>query len=488
MPLLNRTYGYSQFKQEIKIETKRSSLMDKLEFRMPGERVLRIPLIVPKPTTPLSSTLLLVYIFGGLITLGAILLTFPISSASGHFTSPINAIFTATSAVCVTGLVVVDTGAYWSGFGQGVLLALFLLGGFGFIVGATILLATIGGRFSLRDKLLITESMGHDQLQGVVGVVVRIAIITLVLEIAGALILYLRGLAAGGTGMSFWTAFFHSVSALNNCGMDILGSSSRSFYQSDAVIMLTTAVLVIIGSTGYFVFADLVKKRSFVRLALETKIILVTTGSLLVLGILFYLIAESSNPATLGPLSAPQRILVAFFQSVTPRTAGFSAIDVGGLTQISLFFTMFLMFIGGAAGTVSGGSKVNTLGVLVVTVLNVVRGRENIQAFGRQIARQTVYRALALVLFYLFLVGIFVALLSSTERFPIDKIFFEAFSAVGTVGLSTGITPHLSVAGKVIIVFAMFIGRLMPLSFMVFLAHRKRPVDIGYPTETIRLG
>ncbi len=471
------------------VETQSGSLTDKLVFRMPGAHVLRVPLIIPKPTTPLSTILLLVYVFAGLILLGSILLTFPLSSTSGHFTSPINTIFTATSAVCVTGLVVVDTGTYWSTFGQVVLLVLFQLGGFGFIVGTTLVLITVGGRFGLRDRLLVTESIGYDQLGGVASVVTRVAIFSLVIEAVGVAIFYLRWLAAGASGMSLWTAIFHSVSAFNNCGMDLFGRfSSLSIYYNDAITLLATALLVILGGTGYFVFADLVKKRSFTKLALDTKIVLVTTGSLLVLGTIFYLIAESANPATMGPLTFFQKILNSFFQSVTPRTAGFSAIDVGGLKQISLLFTMFLMFIGGASASTAGGVKVNTLGVLVTTLVNVVRGKESIEAFGRQLTMQTVYRALSLCLFYLGIVGIFVTLLTITEKFPIDNILFETFSAMGTVGLSTGITPDLSIAGRMIIIFAMFIGRLAPLGFIVFLTHRRQPVDMGYPHENIRLG
>ncbi|MDO8567955.1 MAG: potassium transporter TrkG [Dehalococcoidales bacterium] len=456
---------------------------------MPGKRVLRVPLVPPKPTTPLSSIVWLVYVFGGLIGLGSILLTLPVSSASGHFTTPLNAIFTATSAVSITGLVVVDTGTYWSTFGQGVLLALIQIGGFGFIVGATLTLMAIGGRFSLRDKLLITESMGFNELGGVIGIVVRIAIFSVAAEAVGSAIFYFRWFSAGGSEPSLWTAIFHSVSAFNNSGMDLFGNfSSLSGFRSDAITLLTTALIIILGSTGYIVFADLARKRSFVRLTLDTKIVLVTTGSLLALGTLFYLIAEYSNSATLGPFSFPDKISVAFFQSTSPRTAGFSAIDMGSLKQISLFFTMLLMFIGGTAGSVSGGVKVNTIGVLVATVLSVVKGRENIEAFGRQLARQTVYRALSIFLFYLGVVGVVVTLLSITEKLPIDKLLFESFSALGTVGLSTGITPDLSIAGRIIISFAMIIGRLAPLSFMVFLLHRRQPVDISYPHETIRFG
>lgn len=464
-------------------------MVDKLVFRVPGIRALRIPFAIPKPNNPLSTTLFLVYGFAGLIALGAILLILPVSSSSGHFTPPLDALFTATSAVCVTGLVVVDTGTYWSTFGQGVLLALFQIGGLGFITGATLLLLAIGGKFGLKERLVISESMGLDRLGGVLGVVAKVAIFSLTVEGIGAAIFYFRWLAAGDTETSLWTAVFHAVSAFNNCGMDIFGNfKSLSAYQGDAIILLSTAFLVILGGISYVVVADLFRNRGFIKLSLDSKIVLVATLSLLILGTLFYLAAEYSEPLTLGQLSFPEKILVAFFQSVTPRTAGFTAVDVGSIRQVTLFFTMVLMFIGGAAGSTAGGVKVNTLGVLAVTVRSLVRGRGNIEVFGRQLTKDNVFRAVTLSFFYLGSVGIVALALSITETFPFDNILFETFSALGTVGLTTGITPDLSIAGRLIIIIAMFAGRLGPIALMATLVRREQPADMDYPRETIRLG
>jgi trk system potassium uptake protein len=468
---------------------KSSPKTDPLVFRKPKPRALRISIRIPRPSSPLSSALLLSYGFIALILLGTFLLVLPVSSASGQFTHPVDALFTATSAVCVTGLVVVETGAYWSASGQAVLLILFQIGGLGFIMGATLLLLAIGGRFGLKERLVISESMGLDQLGGALGIVTKVAVFALAVEAAGALILYFYWASTGSTTTSLWTAVFHAVSAFNNCGMDIFGNfNSLSAYQGDAVVLLVSALLIILGSTGYFIFADVIKKRSFVKLAFESKIVLVTSGSLIVLGTLFYLAAEFSGPATLGNVPLFQKILGAFFLSVSTRTAGFSTFDLGALSQIALFFTMFLMFIGGAAGSVSGGAKVNTLGVLAITVLNIIRGKDNIEAFGRQLTRQTVFRALTLFVIYLGTAAIIVIVLSMTEAFPIEDLLFETFSALGTVGLSTGITPDLSIAGRFIIIAAMFIGRLGPLALMAFLVHRKQPTALEYPYESIRLG
>lgn len=463
--------------------------MDKLEFRNVGIAKLKIPIAISKPNTPLSSTILLVYGFIGLILLGAILLIMPFSSSSGHFTSPINALFTATSAVCVTGLVVVDTGTYWSTFGQVVILILIQIGGFGFITGATILLAIISGGFQLKDKAVISDAVGLDQLGGLIGVVTKLSIFTLIIEIVGALLFYVCWLLDGNTITNFWTALFHSVSAFNNSGMDILGNfKSLMDYQGNSSVLFITAVLVIAGSTSYIVLADVVRNRRFIKLSLDTKIVLVTTLSLLIIGTLFYFIAEFSNQETLGQLSFPQKIMGAFFLSVTPRTAGFANVNIGALQQVSLLFTMFLMFIGGAAGSTAGGIKVNTFGVLVITVINVIKGKDSIEAFGRQITKQTVFRALVIPICYLLALFFIVILLSITETFPVDNILFETFSALSTVGLSTGITPDLSIMGRLIITLAMFIGRLGPLALMAFLVRRHQPTDVEYPHETIRFG
>jgi trk system potassium uptake protein TrkH len=467
---------------------KDSSKVGQLVFRLPRVRALRLIFRIPRPTNPLSSSLLLAYGFAALIILGALILMLPVSSASGDITHPVDALFTATSAVCVTGLVVVDTGTHWSGFGQGLLLVLFQIGGLGYIMGATLLLLAIGGRFGLKERMVISESMGVDRIGGALGIVTKVAVFALLTEAIGAIILYLYW-ASTGEQSPLWTAIFHAVSAFNNCGMDIFGDfRSLSAFQNDALVLLVTALLIIIGSTGYVVFADVIGKRSFKKLALESKIVLVATGSLLVLGILFYLIAEYSNPGTLGQVAFFQKVMGAFFLSTSTRTAGFSSFDIGALSKISLLFTMLLMIIGGAAGSTAGGVKINTLGVIGVTVLSIIRGKDNAEAFGRQLTRQTIYRAMTLLLLYLLTAGIIVVILYIIEDFPLQNILFETFSAMSTVGLSTGITPDLSMGGKIIVVMAMFIGRLGPLALMALLVHRKQPVALEYPYESIRLG
>jgi trk system potassium uptake protein len=462
---------------------------DKLVFRLPQIPALRLPFVIPRPTTPLSSTILLAYGFFGLMILGAGLLMLPWSSASGQFTSPIDAFFTATSAVCVTGLVVVDTGTYWSAFGQGVLFALFQIGGFGFITGATLLLFAINRRFGLRERLLITESLGLDRLGGLMGVVVRLAVFSLGIEALGTLVLYTRWEATADPGSSLWRAIFVSASAFNNCGMGLFGNfRSLTGYQGDAIILLTSAFLIILGSTGYIVIADYIRSRRFSKLSLESKLVSFITLCLLLFGALFYFVMELSNQATLGSIPFPQNLIVAFFQSATARTAGFTAVDIGSLKQVTLFFTMLLMFVGGTAGSTAGGVKVNTIGVLALTVISMIKGKRNVNAFDRQLTRDTIYRAIVIFFAFLGTVCVFALALSITEAFSFDKILFESFSALGTVGLSTGITPYLSWTGRFIVIIAMFLGKLGPLALMAFLVHHRQPVDIDYPRETIRLG
>lgn len=427
--------------------------------------------------------------FAAMIVLGALLLMLPVSSRSGQFTPFVDALFTATSAVCVTGLVVLDTGTHWSPFGQGVILALFQIGGFGFMTSTTLLMMAIGRRIGLRERLLIGEAMGVSRPGGLVRIVRRIAIFTFLAEGIGVIVLFPRFLADSPPVTALWRAVFHSVSAFNNAGFDILGNfRSLQGYAGDNVLVGAVAILIILGGISYLVVDDMLVTRSLKRLSTDSKVVLVTTLSLLTLGTLAILLAEWSKPATIGGLSLPQRLLGAFFQSATSRSAGFSVVDVGKMAELSLFFTMFLMFVGGASGSTTGGIKVGTFAVLVITALSTLRGKEYTGAFGREFIDQNIHRALALVMFYLGLIGAAVLALSITEQFGLVNLLFEATSALGTVGLSTGITPELSAAGRLIITASMFVGRLGPLALVSALVQRQRPAEYRYPKAMVRIG
>ncbi len=467
-------------------------------FRRPADRIYRVPrprpwrvrtTVLPKYKTGTSLSLRLIYGFLGLITGGAILLMLPMSSASGQFTSPVDAFFTATSAVCVTGLVVLDTGTYWSSFGQVVILALIQIGGFGFMTSATLLLLAFGRRIGLRERLLIGESIGLAQLGGLVRIVRRMALFTLFVEGIGAAIFFYRFSAENPLRVAAWKSVFHSISAFNNAGFDIFGNfQSLTNYRGDFLVVLATAALIFLGGISFMVVADVFKTRSLTKLSLDSKLVLSTTVALLVAGTVVILLTEFIEPAAFGTIPLPQKVLTAFFQSVTARTAGFTVIHVGSLTPYALFFTMFLMFVGGGAGSTAGGIKVNTFGMIAATIWSTIKGREHAEAFGREFSIQQLHRAMAVIMLSLGLVALSAFLLSVHEDFSFISVLFETVSAFGTVGLSTGITPHLSTAGRLIITATMFIGRLGPLALSLALLQRQKPSVYRYPEESVRIG
>lgn len=467
-------------------------------MRRPGDKVFRVRRVkawrfplppVPKPRVSGLSPLILIYGFAVIIALGTLLLILPPSSKTGQFTSPVDALFTATSAVCVTGLVVVDTGTYWSSFGQAVILALIQIGGFGFMTSVTLFLLVLRRRIGLRERLLVGESMGLTRLGGLVRLVRRIAIFTILVEVIGTMLFYIRFSAESPPGTAAGKSIFQAVSAFNNAGFDIFGNfRSLSDYQGDAWVVLVTAALVFLGGISFLVVEDMLKTRSLARLSLDSKLVLSTTILLLAFGAIVILLAEFNDPDTLGVLSLPQKLLNAFFQSVTARTAGFSTINMANVADYALFFTMLLMFIGGASGSTAGGIKVNTFGMLMATIWSTIRGREHAGAFGREFTTQQIHRALTVVTLSLGLLAIVVFFLTITEEFKFLDLLFETVSAFGTVGLSTGITPDLSTAGRFIIAATMFVGRLGPLALALSLIQRQQPSTYRYPQEMVRIG
>lgn len=469
-------------------------------MRRPGDKIYRPPGYGPRtwhillpgmqhPKTGPLPSLLLVYGFIGLIVVGTVLLLLPAANDSGQYTTPINALFTATSAVCVTGLVVVDTASYWSPFGQAVIFVLIQLGGFGFMTSATLFLQAFRRKIGLRERLLIKESLGLSRLGGVIRIVRRMALFTIMVEATGALVFFIYFSRSMPAEKAIWTSVFQSVSAFNNAGFDLFGNFlSLSEYHSVPLVVLTTAFLIILGGISFFLVSDIALNRRWVRFSLDTKLILTTTGALLVLGTIAILLTEFNDPYTLGQMSLGDKILNAFFQSATARTAGFSTINIAYLADYALFFIILLMFIGGASGSTAGGIKVNTLGLLIATIWSQIRGKEHAGAFGREFHVQQVYRALAIIMVAIFLIGLVVFILTITERYDFLSLFFETVSAFGTVGLSTGITPGLSVVGRIMIILTMFTGRLGPLALALALVQRQRPATYQYPEESIRIG
>ena len=473
------------------------------EGRRPGDRRVRVQrtrpeeftITAPKPlrhAPPPAVSLLL--LFAILITVGTFLLMLPIASASGEATRFIDAFFTATSASCVTGLVVLDTASHWSPFGQVVIMLLIQLGGFGIMAGSTLLLFLFLRRTTLRDRVLVQESLGGTHLGTVTTLVKRIAIFTIVCELIGAVILSIAFMAGPEAGpqwhpMGIWWGVFHSISAFNNAGFDLTGGfQSLIPFRDDWVVLSTHGVLLVLGGLGFAIVGDVVARRRWSRMALETKLVISTTIALLVGGAVLIGLIEWTNPATLGAMPAEQRVLNAFFESATLRTAGFTALDTGALLESTLFVVMALMFIGGASGSTAGGIKVNTFAVLVTAIISTVKGEPSATAFGRRIKHAIVYRALAVLMLamgFVFLTGLGLTL---TTDATFVQTLFEAVSAFGTVGASTGITPDLSDPARLITSFAMFVGRLGPLTLVLALAARAHPVSYRPAVESVRIG
>ena len=355
-----------------------------------------------------NATRLVALSFGGIILLGTLLLSLPISTRSGESVGLFTALFTATSATCVTGLVMVDTCQTWSFFGQAVILLLIQLGGLGFMTVITVISLVSHRRIGLSERLVMVSTLNLNELDGVVRVVRHALMGTAFFELCGTLLLSIRMIPRFGLFRGLWHALFHSVSAFCNAGFDLQGIdtgafSSLSGFADDPVVLLTTAALVIIGGLGFFVWEDILKNRCWKKLTIYSKLVLSITLFLLVGGTLFFLGAEWSNPATLGPMTVGEKCLNAFFQSMTLRTAGFNVIDQGAMTDNSIVMSCILMLIGGSSGSTAGGLKTVTVWVLVMVVASGLRGRENIVFRGRTLPTQRALNAVSLFLMVSFL-------------------------------------------------------------------------------------
>ncbi len=466
--------------------------------RKPGDRVFRVSRIEPwrvlipvgnekKSSQPTLRNL--VYGFAGMIALGTILLMMPFAAESGQFTSPINAFFTAASSVCVTGLTVVDTANYWNIFGEFIIMLLIQFGGFGYMAVTTFFLVSLGRKIGLREKLLVGESIGLAQIGDVSKLIKNLVLFTLLVELVGAAILFSQFYPVYSLDEAIWRSVFHAVSAFNNAGFDLMGSAgSMSAYHSNPLVLLTIVGLVIVGGLSFLVIQDIFRSRKSMRFAIDTKMVLTVTIILLVFGTIIVMATEIANPDTLGNLSFPDKLMNAFFHCVVSRTAGFYSFDIGSMAPYALFFTMLLMFIGGASGSTAGGIKVGTFGIVFATMLCAIRGKEHPGAFGREFMESQVYRALAVVMLSIGVVVIVVFLLTMIEDFEFLPLAFESVSAFGTVGLSTGITPDLSVAGKILIALTMFAGRLGPLTLILTMVKSQKVTTYRYPKEIIRIG
>ncbi len=430
-----------------------------------------------------------------LIILGGLLLALPSASAAGESIGLGNGLFTATSAVCVTGLVTVDTGTTFSLFGQIVLLCLFQVGGLGFMIFATLIMAALGRRITLQDRMLIRESMNIATLSGLVRLTAWYGLLAAGIEAFGALLLATRFVPLWGWSKGLWYSIWHAVSAFCNAGFDLFGSfGSLTGFADDPVVLLTVATLIILGGIGFAVMLDLLNHRfCFSKLTLHTRIVLVMTGLLLLTGTLFYALAEWQNPLTLGQVDgAGSKLTNAFFQSVTMRTAGFNSVPLDRMHDASKLVSVLLMFVGASSASTGGGVKVTTVAVLMLTVLSVLRGEEDVNVAKRRLPSALIRRALAIVVFYsLILLSATVALsLIEGDRHDLTDLLFEATSALATVGVSSVGTPNLKPVSHFVLAPLMFIGRVGPLTMALALARwqGRSKTKLRYPEETITIG
>lgn len=419
---------------------------------------------------------------------GAVILSLPISSAAGTATNFIDALFTSTSAVCVTGLITLDTGSYWSMFGQTVIMILIEIGGLGFMSFTTLVAIILGKKITLRDRLLLQDAMNTFSIQGLVKMVQYILIFTISTQLLGALIFSTQFIPQFGLGKGIFFSVFHSISAFCNAGFDLFGNSLMN-YNSNTIVILGASALIIVGGLGFTVWIEVYNFRNVKRLTLHSKMAILMTIVLIFGGALLMFIFEINNDATIANMNIGDKLLNSLFASVTTRTAGFNSIATSEMTTAGKFLTILLMFIGGSPGSTAGGLKTTTFGVLIVTVICVIRGKEDIQVFNRRFAKDLIYKAFTLFFIGAGLVIATTMVLSYTElRASFMSLIFEAVSAFGTVGLSVGLTSELSEIGKVIIMVMMYLGRVGPLTVFLALTRKKMDTGIKYPEGKILIG
>lgn len=428
--------------------------------------------------------------FAILIFVGGIILSLPISSASGEYTNLLDSLFTSTSAVCVTGLITVDTGTHWNAFGQTVIIILIEIGGLGFMSLTTFIAILLGKKITLRDRLLMQEAMNTFNIEGLVRMVQYVLGLTFLVQLFGALLLSTQFVPDFGLKKGILYSLFHSASAFCNAGFDLFGNfNSLVGYSGNSVVILTISALIIIGGLGFTVLLEIYNYKGSKRLSVNSKIVILITSVLLIGGTMLMFLLEFKNPETIGNMNLKNKILNSFFAAVTPRTAGFNSISTDGMTMAGKFSTIVLMFIGGSPGSTAGGLKTTTFGIVILTVISILKGREETEAFERRFSKETVYKAFTLFFVGMTLVIIVTMILTVTEP---DQSFinllYEATSAFGTVGITTGVTQQLSIIGKIVIMITMYFGRVGTLTVLLALINRKKKTGYRYPEGKILIG
>lgn len=434
--------------------------------------------------------------FIAVITLGTILLILPFSTSTGDLGNPLVALFTTTSAVCVTGLVVVDTGTYFSFWGQAIIALLIQIGGLGYMTTSTFLMLLLGRKFDLMQKFAIQESFDRPFVQGSQNLIVSIVATTLIFEITGIFLMLPKFTADLGIDRGLWFAIFHSISAWNNAGFGLLPDNLIK-YQSSIIINLTITGLIILGGIGYQVIIEMYfwlenkikKKKEKFGFSLNFKVVTNTTLALLIFGTIGFFFTELYNQDTFGNLSLKDQILASWFQSVTSRTAGFNTVDIGKMTTAGLFITMGLMFVGASPSGTGGGIKTTTLRIISNCTRAVLRGQEEVIVYRRQVPVPLILKALAVVFGSAMTVIFGTILISFADpKESLVKILFEVISAFGTVGLSTGITASLSYFSQIVLILTMYIGRVGVLLLIAAIIGERHPSVIKYPEENLLVG
>ncbi|WP_445636118.1 TrkH family potassium uptake protein [Nostoc sp. DSM 114161] len=434
--------------------------------------------------------------FLAVITIGTILLMMPLSTSNGTWNDPIVALFTSTSAVCVTGLSVVDPGTYFSFWGQLFMTLLVQIGGLGYMTSTTFLILLIGRKFDLRQKVAIQQALDRPGMSGSAQVIRSIIATTLIFEITGVFLLLPAFVPEHGWNQGLWLAIFHSVNAWNNAGFSLFKDNLIG-YQSSVLVVFTITFMIIFGGIGYQVILEMyiwlrdrIHKKTITQvLSLDFKVATSTTIILLILGTIAFFCIEIRNPATFGSLNLSDQFLVAWFQSVTPRTAGFNTIDISKMTTAGLFITIALMFIGASPGGTGGGIKTTTLRVLTSCTKAILQGKEEVLLYERKIAISLILKAVGVLVGSVATVILATILISLTDpELDFIQILFEVVSAFATVGLSTGITATVSTAAKLVLIITMYVGRVGVLLLMSAVLGDPRPTRIHYPEENLLVG
>ena len=428
--------------------------------------------------------------FAIVIFTGAVLLTLPLAATSGKSTPFVDCIFTSTSAVCVTGLVTVDTGTHWTYFGKTVIISLIQIGGLGFMSFATLIALLLGKKITLRERLIMQEAMNAFDLQGLVKMAKYILIFTFSVEAIGALFLATQFIPEYGIRKGIYYSIFHSISAFCNAGFDLIGDfKSLTPYYDNTVIIVTIGSLIAVGGLGFAVWTEIYNNKGVKRLSLHSKVAITMTLGLIISGTILMFLLEYNNPGTMKNMDLKGKLLSAWFAAVTPRTAGYNSISTSDMTMAGRFLTVILMFIGGSPGSTAGGVKTTTIGIVLFSIICIIKGKDDTEIFKKRLPKDLVQRALVVSMLGFGLVILVTMILSITEAgASFEYLLYEATSAFATVGLTLGLTPNLSFLGKVVIIFTMYLGRVGTLTVVLSLTKNKKANLIRYPEDKILVG